>query len=465
MVPRMCRLSWHDMPLNTVKMKRFTLAFDDVELEREFLAEYTDAMRRQMQRFAFVAVLFCALAALGDADTRVGFVSRAVRYALASPAILLILIVTRLPTSPFRRVGQTANVVAWTVALAVIPAITLGIIRWAPLTSEDDPVALCSYGVGGETLILLMAATVSAMRFCHATPAVAATVLAYLYTCVLFVERFGHPAVVPVAVTLELGALMFGAATSHQREILSRRIFLQQRQLAEEREKLEAERTKSESLLRNILPAEIADRLKLDPSHIAEGFSEVTILFADIVGFTDLSARLTPAEVVAMLNRLFTAFDDLAEKYGLEKIKTIGDAYMVVGGLPEARSDHAEAVVAMALGMREVVSAVSKETGYGLQVRIGANSGPVVAGVIGKKKFAYDLWGDAVNTASRMESHGLAGEIQITAATCERVKDTFEMESRGTIHVKGKGDLPTWFVRGRKASPLAADEHARARRE
>jgi class 3 adenylate cyclase len=230
-----------------------------------------------------------------------------------------------------------------------------------------------------------------------------------------------------------------------------RRLFVEQRQLA-------AERAKSEALLLNILPTEIAERLKSDGSHIADGFAQVTILFADIVGFTDLSARLSPAEVVAMLNRLFTAFDDLADKHGLEKIKTIGDAYMVAGGLPEARADHAHAVVAMALEMRQTVANVAKTTGYDLKVRIGANSGPVVAGVIGKKKFAYDLWGDAVNTASRMESHGLPGEIQVTESTWAKVKDAFELESRGMIAVKGKGEVPAWLVRGRKVVGERAEE-------
>jgi class 3 adenylate cyclase len=231
----------------------------------------------------------------------------------------------------------------------------------------------------------------------------------------------------------------------YQLESYRRRLFLDRRQLA-------VERAKSESLLRNILPVEIAERLKSEPSHIADAFKDVTILFADIVGFTDLSTRLSPGELVAMLNRLFTAFDDLADKHGLEKIKTIGDAYMVVGGLPEARADHAEAVVGMGLEMRDAVALVARETGYDLRVRIGVNTGPVVAGVIGKKKFAYDLWGDAVNTASRMESHGLPGEIQVTEATWAKVEDAFELESRGTVTVKGKGEMAAWFVRGRKTA-------------
>jgi adenylate cyclase len=222
-----------------------------------------------------------------------------------------------------------------------------------------------------------------------------------------------------------------------------RRVFL-------EGKRLEVERAKSERLLRNVLPPAIAERLKKDPSHIADGFSDVTVLFADIVGFTVLAARLPPAEVVSLLNRLFTAFDDLAEERELEKIKTIGDAYMVVGGLPEPREDHAQAVAELALAMREAVATVARDTGHALVVRIGIHSGPVVAGVIGKKKLSYDLWGDTVNTASRMESHGVPGEIQISETTCERLKASFDVEARGTIEVKGKGELATWMLRGRR---------------
>ncbi|MBE9130020.1 CHASE domain-containing protein, partial [Coleofasciculus sp. LEGE 07081] len=202
---------------------------------------------------------------------------------------------------------------------------------------------------------------------------------------------------------------------------------------------IEAEREKSELLLLNILPKPIADRLKQKTETIADSFTEVTVLFADIVGFTQLSERLSPTELVKLLNEIFSAFDQLTETYNLEKIKTIGDAYMVVGGLPAQRCDHAEAIANMALDMQREVARFSAEQGEAFSIRIGINTGPVVAGVIGTKKFIYDLWGDAVNTASRMESHGIPGCIQVTASTYECLRDQYEFKERGTINVKGKG--------------------------
>ena len=181
----------------------------------------------------------------------------------------------------------------------------------------------------------------------------------------------------------------------------------------------------------------------------------VTVLFADIVGFTPLSERLPSEGLVRLLNEVFSAFDSLAARHGLEKIKTIGDAYMVVGGLPQPRADHAEAGVRMALDMRVALSACAARTGLSLDLRIGIHSGGVVAGVIGVHKFAYDLWGDTVNTASRMESHGMPGTIQITEATRALLPPLFELEARGPIEVKGKGSMQTWFVRGETA-PRAA---------
>jgi class 3 adenylate cyclase len=214
-----------------------------------------------------------------------------------------------------------------------------------------------------------------------------------------------------------------------------------------------AERERSEQLLLNVLPAPIAARLKQGEEVIADGFPEVTVLFADLVDFTRRSQETTPERVVRMLDDLFSALDGLAERHGLEKIKTVGDAYMVVGGLPEPRPDHAEAVAEMALAMREEVARHLDPGGRPLAVRIGIDTGPAVAGVIGRRKFSYDLWGDTVNTASRMESHGVAGCIQVTERTWRRLRDRYRFERRGPVQVKGKGELVTWFLVGRDGQP------------
>ncbi len=213
---------------------------------------------------------------------------------------------------------------------------------------------------------------------------------------------------------------------------------------------LRVQQEQSERLLLNILPEEIANRLKRGDSTIADTFADVTVLFADIVGFTQLSARVYPTELVALLNEIFSTFDNLAERHGLEKIKTIGDAYMVVGGLPIARPDHAEAIAEMAIDMQEAIIDFSKTKNQHLSIRIGINTGPVVAGVIGIKKFIYDLWGDTVNTASRMESHGLPGSIHVTATTYQQLEEKYIFESRGAIAVKGKGMMNTYLLQCRK---------------
>ena len=237
-------------------------------------------------------------------------------------------------------------------------------------------------------------------------------------------------------------------------------IFAQQRQDA--LSALRIEQAKAESLLLNILPRSIADRLKADTHTIADQFSSASILFADVVDFTRLSERLPPAEVVGVLDHLFSHFDALAERYGLEKIKTIGDCYMVAAGVPEIRPDHARALALMALDMLEAMRSSDDVNHLGLELRVGINSGPVVAGVIGTKRFLYDLWGDAVNTASRMESHGTPGRIQITRATYELIADEFECEPRGTIAVKGKGEMEAWYVIGRRPAAVPAGLEAKA---
>jgi guanylate cyclase len=205
---------------------------------------------------------------------------------------------------------------------------------------------------------------------------------------------------------------------------------------------------KADGLLLNILPPEIAELLKADSRQIAEQFDEASVLFADVVDFTPLSARLSASEVVGLLDRLFTDFDGLVDRYGLEKIKTIGDAYMVASGVPRRRPDHAHVLAAMALEMLELAATHERDDGAAIELRIGINSGPVVAGVIGRRKFIYDLWGDAVNTASRMESHGAPGHIQIAEDAYELLKDDFVCEPRGFVEVKGKGALRTWYLTG-----------------
>jgi adenylate cyclase len=209
---------------------------------------------------------------------------------------------------------------------------------------------------------------------------------------------------------------------------------------------LRSEQENSERLLLNILPSPIAERLKVATQAIADHFDAASIVFADVVDFTPLAQRLPPAETVGILDQLFTRFDALVERHGLEKIKTIGDCYMAAAGVPEQQPDHARKAALLALEMRDMVLAPPMEGQPDLEMRIGINSGPVVAGVIGTKRFLYDLWGDAVNTASRMESHGTAGQIQITRATYELLKDDFVCKRRGTITVKGMGEMETWYL-------------------
>lgn len=220
--------------------------------------------------------------------------------------------------------------------------------------------------------------------------------------------------------------------------------------------RVERELARSENLLLNILPYPIAQRLKTNPGTIADTFDSVTVLFADIVGFTKLSTSCSSAAIVDLLNDIFSTFDRIAEQHGLEKIKTIGDAYMVVGGIPVSTEDHALKVTRMGLAMIEAIETSRAQEFAPIAIRIGIHSGPVIAGVIGEKKFAYDLWGDTVNTASRMESHGAPGFVQVSAATQKLIADFFDFEPRGHIDVKGKGAVETFYVLREKVWRTAA---------
>ena len=229
--------------------------------------------------------------------------------------------------------------------------------------------------------------------------------------------------------------------------IILLRHFLTQKDAA--MEMLHQEQEKSNRLLLNVLPKEIVPILIENDTTVADHFESVSVLFADVVGFTSLSARLPPREMVDLLNEVFSFFDTLADKYGLEKIRTIGDNYMIASGVPVPRADHAHALAGMAL---EMISHVGRHRGphdVKLQFRLGMNSGSAVAGVIGRQKFHYDLWGDSVNIASRMESHGVPGKIQIARPTYDLIKDDFVCVPRGLVEVKGKGQMETWFLEGR----------------
>ena len=212
----------------------------------------------------------------------------------------------------------------------------------------------------------------------------------------------------------------------------------------------EREQARSEALLLNVLPATVAARLKHEEGVIADAHDEVTVLFADIVGFTQLAERLSPRDVVALLDRVFACWDALALRHGVEKIKTIGDAYMAAAGIPLPRGDHAEAIAEVALAMRPEAQRCAAQAGVTLEVRIGIDSGPVVAGVIGRAKFIYDLWGDTVNTASRMESHAPPGAIQVTERAYERLRHAYELRPRGVVDVKGKGPMEAFLLVGRR---------------
>ncbi|QTA78273.1 Two component system response regulator/histidine kinase, adenyl cyclase domain-containing [Desulfonema limicola] len=213
---------------------------------------------------------------------------------------------------------------------------------------------------------------------------------------------------------------------------------------------LKLEQEKSERLLLNILPRQIAERLKQEETTISDNFEEATVLFIDIVGFTSLSSKISPKELVALLNTIFSAFDKLAESHGLEKIKTIGDAYMVVGGIPVPGLDHAENVADMALDVLDEIKRINNELNTDFKIRVGINTGPVVAGVIGTRKFSYDLWGETVNIASRMESHGITDCIQVSPETYKHLNKKFIFKERGMINIKGKGEMNTYLLTGRK---------------
>ena len=351
-----------------------------------------------------------------------------------------------------------ANLVfAWTRDLAFLLRIQLLAILFAP-TSSMIPLGgfLASGGVGLWGIL----APLGALVFDDVRAAVR-WFIAYLVVFLasgLAGELLGGPSTLPAWFLSTMIALNVVVGGSIVFTLLA--LFAKQRQDA--LVALRTEQERAENLLLNILPRSIAEKLKAEPQTIADQFTAASVLFADVVDFTPRSEQLSPAQVVGLLDDLFSHFDVLAERYGLEKIKTIGDCYMVAAGVPTPRPDHARALALMALDMLAAMGPGGAMGDLEMELRIGINSGPVVAGVIGRKRFLYDLWGDAVNTASRMESHGTAGRIQITRATFELLKDEFECEPRGPVTIKGKGEIETWYLVGLRR-PIADRAPAVAR--
>ncbi|MEH2297281.1 adenylate/guanylate cyclase domain-containing protein [Nostoc sp.] len=292
------------------------------------------------------------------------------------------------------------------------------------------------------TLMFLTQATIVPVQWWIHLISQIGTIVCYLILYILYNPILKNP----FAFYMEQGLYLFWTCI-----ICVFSVYLYERLRKKEfyaRKAMELAQQKSEMLLLNILPEMIVEQLKQQYTTIANSFLEVTVLFADIVGFTELSTRTSPAKLVELLNTIFCLFDQLAERHGVEKIKTIGDAYMAVAGLPNKSNNHAPVIANMALDMQNAIATFNEENNQSFSIRIGISTGPVVAGVIGLKKFAYDLWGDTVNTASRMESHGIAGSIQVCEATYQLLKDKYFLEKRGLIMVKGKGEMMTYILKG-----------------
>jgi class 3 adenylate cyclase len=352
------------------------------------------------------------------------------RYGLGVPITLVSFACTFLPT--YRRIWQPA------VSVAILLSGVVWVLHraWVGWARPD-------WGYAGSMLILSFAYVLSRLQFRYS--AILGVVLIAMHNIGALFSNESSTDLIFANYFLIIMAFM-GTVVAYVLDRSARLLFLREREL-------DRERGRSEGLLRNILPGQIADRLKQrDPAtehgHIAQAFGEVTVVFADLVGFTQQSGRSQPPAIVALLDEVFSRFDAPAERFGLEKIKTIGDAYMAVAGVPEPRADDVEVAAQMALAMRDEVDRLRWPSGGPMRVRIGMATGPAVAGVIGTRKFAYDLWGDTVNTAARLESNGIPGEIQVSDIVHERLVDRFRFSEVHIVNLKGKGPTPARFLLG-----------------
>jgi adenylate cyclase len=413
---------------------RLTLRFADPRLERDFQSEQAAANGPQARIGALVAAgLWLVAALIIPAAIEI---DRGVVWLIAGAMIvanLASVVVSRWATTLDRQqaLGLVLNGLAGLAVLALIEA----------AGSTDR------YAAPALLLIAIFAFVVIRLRFVFALAAAGTYLVGFIV--VVQGRSAGGTA---LDIFLVSAAILVGLGATYLLERGARDVFTQRRQIEAQATQLAEAHATSERLLLNVLPGSVAERLKSGETRIADDYKDATVLFADLVGFTPLAARLGPWETVALLDRLFSAFDLLADRHGLEKIKTIGDAYMAVGGVPDISVDHPGRVVAMGLDMLEAVAELSREVGRPLDVRIGVHTGPLVAGVIGTRKFIYDLWGDTVNVASRLESHGVIGAVQMSEATWSRVRGSVDARPRGPIELKGRGTVEAFVAQRRHGS-------------
>jgi class 3 adenylate cyclase len=410
------------------------LAFDDPALEQAFWKHQDAASRDHARAAAAMGVLLLLIfgSLVQEIITRGHTADHLIRYGLAVPAATLALVV-----SFFKKLDRYRQL---TIGLAVFMS---GVVVNLDVVFTDLPT---DWVHSANMLVVGFNFTFITLRFRLAT--MLAIVQTVMYESVLF-DRVGLDWFYLMYSNAFFLSVQFVSATAgFMLEKSYRRNFLQARSLEEQRAKAEQNRALSDALLLNILPAEVAARLRENPEIIADRFDDVSVLFADLVNFTGQSKDIEPEDLVRLLDNIFSRFDAVIDTHRLEKIKTIGDAYMAVAGVPSARADHAQAAARSALGIMECVHDLTWPSGDPVHVRIGIASGSAVAGVIGRKKFAFDLWGDTVNTASRMESAGEPGRIRVTEHTYELLRKDFRLEGPDQLDVKGKGSMDTWFLLG-----------------
>ncbi|MEA2554455.1 MAG: adenylate cyclase [Fimbriimonadaceae bacterium] len=401
------------------------------ELEREYRSHHAQRSISPLRNglvIIFLLLLIAALPWMPDPEMR--RVNTIVCLAVLAPAVFLTILASRY----YAHFSHYSQIVMST--LAVVISFSFLIVQHIGPTEF-----YVRQSVIPSLFVIFGVFTIARLRFWNAV--FTAALVSFLSLYWIHSVR-PLPADVELEKTVYLGfAYILGLAAAYPTDRALRRDFLLSRLLAEEKDR-------SETLLANVLPEPIAEELKHGWGVIAESHESATVLFADVVNFTPFAATQPPDKVVGFLNGIFSKFDGLVERHGLEKIKTVGDAYMVAGGLPKPRANHLEAMALLALDMHAVMASTVGPDGSPMKIRIGIHTGPLVAGVIGTRKFLYDLWGDTVNTASRMESHGIGGQIQVTEEVVRALEDRFEFERRGLVQVKGKGEICTFWLVGRK---------------